>query len=108
MNFRIGMIEGALKVLDQTLAAFHPRIGTLNDPSSCNWDKACFARCCFLSSSRLGRELEANLGHDLGVKQFQRHLDRVGMVAVVKQDRNLGNVHGLFAKVVQVINQHFG
>lgn len=106
MDFRIGMIQGTLKVLDETLAPLHPRIGSLNNPPCCNGNKAHFAFCCFLSLGRLERELEANLRHDLRVKQFERHLERVGMVAVVKQNRDLGKVHGLGAKVVEMVNQH--
>lgn len=100
------MIKGALKVLDQALAPFHPRIRTLNGPSSRNWDKARLPFRCVLSFCRFGSELEANFGHDLRVEQFERHLKRVRMIPVVKQNRDFWNVHGLGTKVIQVINQH--
>lgn len=106
MDFRIGMIQGTLEVLDETLAALHPRIRSFNNPTGRNRNKSRFTCRCFLGFRQFGRKLEANLGHDLGIEQFQRHLDRVGMVAVVEQDCDFGKVDWLLAKIVQVINQH--
>lgn len=106
MDLRSGMIQGALKVLDQALAPFHPGIRALNNPTGRNWDKAGFACRCFLGLRRLRSKLEANLGHNLRVEQFESRLDGVGMIAVVKQDCNLRQGHGLGTKVIEMINQH--
>lgn len=100
MNLRIGMTQGTLKVLDETLAPLHPRIRALNDPPSRNRDKARFTLGCLLGFRRLRGKLKANLGHDLRIEQFEDITNRIRMIAVVEPDDNFRKVDGLGTKVV--------
>ena len=57
------MDKGSLKVLDQTLAAFHPSIRALNEPSSHDHDESDLSLSGFFGFDWLGCELEPDLGH---------------------------------------------
>ncbi len=97
------MGQSSLKVFDQALTTFHPRMGALNHPSRCHRDKSRFPLCGFLGFRGLGSEFKPNLGHDLGVDLLQRCGDLVWVVSVVEQERDLWDTDGLGAKVIQMM-----
>lgn len=101
------MIQRSLKILDQALTPFHPCIGAFNNPSSCDWYKSNFTLGGFLGFGRFGCELKFELGHHLRVVLLQGSADSIWMIAVVKQDGNLGNVNGLGSKVVEIVAGQF-
>ncbi len=101
------MAQGALKVLDQTLTTLHPSIRPLHDPPSRDYNKPCFPLGCFFRFRWLGRKFKANLGHNLRVNLLQGCDELVGMIAMIQQNGDFGNVDGFSAKVIQIATQHF-
>ena len=101
------MFKGMLKVFDQTLAAVNPRIGTLNHPSDRNWNKARLSFGFLVSFGWFRSQLKPDFGHDLGINLLKRLNQVTRMIAMVKQNRNFGDVHGLVAKIIHILGQHF-
>lgn len=100
------MVEGALKIFNQTLTSIHPRIGALNHPSCFHYHKARFSLRLFFVLRQFGRTLETNLPQDIWIDLLQSSNNGLNMIAMIQQDGDFGTVDRFFFEVVNVGTEH--
>ncbi len=107
VEFSCGIDQRFLKVFDQTLTSFHPRIRSLNYPSGCYSNKSRVTLGCFFGFRRLGCQFKPNLGHHLRREFLHSTSDSVWVIAMIEQYGDVWDVDRLGSKVIQVIAQQF-